>query len=129
MGTQSSGPFHSVHRPVSRVPTSTAFLKSGVTVLDADGKRLRGGQLWSIDGSTITIRTQAEAAVVRDYQVAANMLPADVAPVVGTPCVVEVVGATPDDFAVVTVRPAAPSDRWATEGTARRGCFSPGLVE
>lgn len=127
--SKSGGPFHATFRPASRVLGRSSFLTSGVTVADIGGKRLRGGQLWSVASNEIVVRLQAEHNVIHDYTISRDQLPADVPAAVGACVVAEVLaGDSPAEFRIAVVRGAMSVDPRATEGTAKRGVFSPGLV-
>lgn len=86
----------------------------------------RGAQLRAINGALATLRVQAEAWAVRDYDVATVALPAAVT--LGDALIVRVSGAWP--YSIAEIRTSrfvrgAPSDQ---VGAMARGEFWPGIL-
>lgn len=120
-----------LHDGVFPRSTGSRLQARPVHTLDApDGIRYRGGQVWRVDGSAVTIRTLAESSRVRDYVVDLGLFAGtDAAPNAGDAVIVTVTGTNPDDFVVTSVRagrPTFPGD--AKRSVERDGLFSPGLL-
>jgi hypothetical protein len=87
----------------------------------------RGGQIWAINGDTITIRVHAEQHSLRDYDVPRSLIPHTV--IVGDACVVTVAGAWPYTITAVSgARFAGPAPVNQAASVAA-GTFSPGHIE
>jgi hypothetical protein len=69
---------------------------------DPQGRKWRGGVVWSIDGDNITVRVRAEAAFNVDYIINVSLFPS--APAIGSPVVCRVEGSTPDDYQIAEIR-------------------------
>ena len=87
---------------------------------------LRGGQIVSVSLPNLTIKLHLEHSLIGERTIAASLLPADVAAVVGNAVVVRV--ADPD-YTITEVRSARFCDQPGpqTESVAA-GIFSPGCV-
>jgi len=105
-------------------------LRPDYLVYDLGDARWRGGQVWSIDGETVTIRCHVEQSYVRNVTCDLSLVPAG-AQSIGSPVCCRLTGSDPDAQTIVEIVEtsflpgSAPRDNAASVAA---GIYSPGIV-
>lgn len=117
--------------PGSAYVTRSRLRCAATSVFDApNGDRWRGGVVWAVVGSAVTLRVQAEQSYVRDLTVSIDLFTGTgAAAVVGAPIAARVTGPHVDALTVHEVRGALPGHGLSDEaGLVAQGTFVPAIL-